>query len=101
MLEPINVTVVYTGSDGQTHFREDTIQCKAIRASVPGNSLHVTPFTGSTDLGFLHIPADQTSEWHPASSEHYVLVLQGTAEIDVGDGARSDCGPRNSRLHDA
>ena len=79
----MKVTRLYTGNDGESHFEDMDI-----------------PLQDAGDIGFLsaRFPVDgiifrETDQdydytWHNAPCRQFVLMLEGSVEIETGDGSR-------------
>ena len=58
----------------------------------------VTSYVNAEKIGFLRIPRGAKSDWHPAPSKRFVMVLSGLLEVAVGDGERRTFEPGNVLL---
>ena len=84
----MQVTRVYTGDDGQSHFEEVDIDLVDYGASGqisdpwPAKAVMFRTVSGSYDLDF-----------HTAPRRQLVVNLTGSVEIEVGDGSKRLLGP--------
>ena len=78
-------SVLYTGTDGITHFTQDALNWARLYPGEPEGP-HATPWREATGIGFLHLPVGRRSPWHPAPGKRFVMVLRGTMEVVAGDG---------------
>lgn len=86
-MDQLKYAILYTGSDAETHFKDDYIPWQPISGSAT-KSPCVTPFQEATDIGFLRLPVGQESDWHPAPRKQFVMVLAGIMEVEAGDGQK-------------
>jgi Cupin domain len=89
--EQLQYSVVFSDSKDVTHFRYEHLAWQATQGTA--GPLLATPFLDAEKIGFLRIPSGYRADWHPAPSTRFVMVLSGTAEIEVGDGERRTFGP--------
>ena len=89
----LRYAVIYSDSDGRTHFREEFFPLQKTQSADPKTLVLQTPFVDAQKLGFLTIPRGYSSEWHPAPGKRFIIVLSGRAEIEVGSGERRKVGP--------
>ena len=79
----MKITRVYTGTDDRSHFEEIDV-----------------PFESREDFGlftlpepakavfFREIPPGYLYPWHTAVCREYVIVIEGTVEIETGTGGK-------------
>ncbi len=74
---------VYTGDDGRSHFED-------VEISLPHSHVYgdMSDLHEGKGVIFRRSPADYDSGFHNAPRRQYVVILEGTMEIEVGDGAR-------------
>jgi quercetin dioxygenase-like cupin family protein len=86
--DPITVTRMYTGADGQTHTGNVAIDMlPRIERNEHSETVKVTGLTFSRwSPGF-------ENSWHPASHRQYVIVLSGHGEIEVSNGQKIPLNP--------
>ena len=94
--ETLRYSVVFSDSNGVTHFRDEELPWQAPqRSSDTRYPPLATPFLDAEKIGFLRLPVGYSEDWHPAPGKRFVMVLGGVAEIEVGNGQRRKFGPRS------
>lgn len=84
----MQITRIYSDSDGISHFDEIDVP---LHASGPiGQLSELQPASG---IIFRHTDADYDYAWHTAPRRQYVIMLDGSVEIEVGDGEVRRFGP--------
>ena len=79
----MRITRLYTGTDGESHFEDLDIPLH------PGGPIGDLSRTfKATGVIFRETPADYDYSWHNAPCRQFVLMLDGSVEIEVGDGSR-------------
>ena len=77
----MKVTRLYTGEDGESHFEDREIPLRdggeIGRLSLP------EPATG---LIFQETGPDYDYNWHNAPQRQYIIMLNGSVDVEVGDG---------------
>ena len=76
-------TVLFNGKDDVTHFRDEYFLWDTRE-----NGNATTRLVDASRMGFLRLPEDFRSEWHPAPRKQFVMVLEGVMEVEAGDGER-------------
>ncbi len=84
----MQVTRIYTGDDGESHFEDIEIDLAAAGAS--GRMSRPVPATG---VVFREVDGDYALDFHNAPRRQYVVNLTGSVEIEVGDGSKRRLGP--------
>jgi quercetin dioxygenase-like cupin family protein len=95
--EPMTYSVVYSDANDVTHFRNERLAWQARQ----GNGTHqnfVTPYVNAERIGFVRIAQGERTDWHPAPSKRFVMVLSGLLEVVVGDGEHRTFEPGNVLL---
>ena len=82
----MNVTRVYSGADGESHFEEIEVDIGKLQ---PGDGII-----------FRHAPPGDVNEWHVAPRRQYVINLSGRSEIEICDGTKRRFGPGDIFLAD-
>jgi quercetin dioxygenase-like cupin family protein len=95
--QAMRYSVVYSDANGVTHFRNEGLAWQATQGA-QGLQNFVTPYVSAQTIGFLRIAKHGWSDWHPAPSKRFVMVLSGLLELEVGDGERRTFGPGNVLL---
>jgi hypothetical protein len=70
----MNVTRIYTGADGHSHFEEIEVEIGKLQAG--------------EGIVFRHAPPGDVQDWHPAPRRQYAITLAGEAEIETSDGTK-------------
>lgn len=83
----MRVTRVYTGDDGQSHF--DDVEYE-LRETDSGSLSELIPAKGVMVRG---TSADYNLGFHPAPRRQFVVNLDASVEITVGDGSKRVIGP--------
>jgi len=84
----LEVTRVYTGADGLTHFGQGAIVLTVTDYAPPAPAIAVSPRLPTTDMAIARLPAGWFGDWHPAPRRQYALMLSGSFEIETGDGQK-------------
>ena len=85
--QPLMMTRLYTGPDGQTHAEQ--IEAKFTAGSA-NEVFKLMAVTGAE----LHRAAPGTViDWHTAPRRQYVITLSGHGEIEVAGGQKFEVGP--------
>jgi quercetin dioxygenase-like cupin family protein len=82
----VTVTRIYTGADDLTHFAEGAVALEMKDFSPPTPTVAVSTPLPASSLAFVSLPAGWFGDWHPAPQRQFVLMLNGTFEIETGDG---------------
>ena len=90
----MQITRVYTGSDGQSHF--ETIEI-SLQASRYGSLSELFEAEG---VIFRETPAGGELDFHNAPRRQFVVTLSGEVEIECGDGSKRRLGPGEILLAD-
>ena len=90
----MQITRVYTGSDGQSHF--ETIEIP-LQASRYGSLSELFEAEG---VIFRETPAGGDLDFHNAPRRQFVVTLSGEVEIECGDGSKRRLGPGEILLAD-
>ena len=80
------ITTIYTGDDGLTHFADDAIPLAFKDFSPPAPPVAVSEWLSASGVAFAIIAPDWDGDWHPAPRRQFVAMMQGTVEIETGDG---------------
>ena len=79
----MNVIRVYCGTDGATHFED--VAWPMAPTGVAGYDRSAVLPTG--EMMFASQPPGYFADWHPAPSRRLFVLISGSAEIGVSDGA--------------
>ena len=93
----MQVTRLYTGDDGRSHFEDRLIPMRHIEGV--GD---MTGPLGADSVFFRDTSSGGPEVWdfHVAPRRQFVIHLAGVAEIEVGDGSRRRFGPGEILLAD-
>lgn len=81
---------LYTGTDGESHFED--IEIPLEDRVKTGNARQSKPI-GATEIIFRESRGQDNSERHNAPRRQFIVMLEGTLEIEVGDGTKRRLGP--------
>ncbi len=85
----MQITRLYTGDDGESHFEDEEIPLKDI-----GEIGSLSEWMPATGLVVRETGPDYDFSWHNAPRRQYVVMLSGgCVEIEVGDGSKRTLGP--------
>jgi len=84
--DELAVSRLFSDEADVTHFADEGIAWNVFDSSF--GSFPATDLLPATQVGFLRLPAGYRSDWHPAPRLQYVMVLEGTVEVEAGDGER-------------
>jgi hypothetical protein len=88
MAMTMKITRLYTDPNGESRFEDMDIALED--AGEIGRLSTLIPATG---VIFRETDPDYDYDWHPAPRRQFIVMLQGTVEIETGDGARRRFGP--------
>jgi hypothetical protein len=82
----VNITRIYTGEDGQSHFESLTLpesetEFGWMTAQVPAKGVI-----------FRRTPPGGSIDFHTAPRRQFVVILEGAVEIECGDGTMKSFG---------
>ena len=83
----MKVTSLYTGPDGESHFKDIEFPL------TKGVARRLTELMKATGICFGEVDGDYKRDWHNASCREYVITLEGVWEIEIGDGTKRQFGP--------
>jgi hypothetical protein len=79
---PVHVTRIFTGTDGESHFEDVDIELED-----RGEIGRLSPLVPGKGVIFRETQPDYDYAWHNAPQRQYVVMLSGGGvEIEVGDG---------------
>jgi hypothetical protein len=85
----MKITRVYTGDDGESHF-EDIELPMVDRGGAIGR---ITRLQEATGILFRETDGDYDFDFHNAPRRQYVINLDASVELEVGDGSKRVLGP--------
>jgi quercetin dioxygenase-like cupin family protein len=89
----LKYSVLYTDSEGLTHFKDQYLSWND-----SGDGFSSTPLVDAKQIGFFLIQAGKNFDWHPTPRKQFVMVLDGTMEVEAGDGEKRKSEPGNILL---
>ncbi len=84
----MHITRLHTGEDGESHFQD-----LEIRTAAQGDIGALSAPVPATGVIFRETTGDYDYDWHHAPARQYVVMLEGSVEVEVGDGTRRRFGP--------
>ena len=90
----MQITRVYTGSDGQSHFEAIEISLQESRYGA------LSELFEAEGVIFRETPAGGELDFHNAPRRQFVVTLSGEVEIECGDGSKRRLGPGEILLAD-
>ena len=90
----MQVTRIYTGNDGESHFEELQLPFEAVA------NAERTAAQNASSITFSRTQPGTFSDWHPAPRRQYVITLAGQTEIGLGDGTKRTFYPGDVLLAD-
>jgi hypothetical protein len=91
--DPVHYARVYTGSDGETHFSDETLPFQLVDYAPPAPPISLSEVFQAENIRFLSSPSGWHGEWHPAPRRQFIVVLTGELEVQVSDGEVRRFGP--------
>jgi quercetin dioxygenase-like cupin family protein len=79
----MKVTRLYTGADHRSHFEDVEIPLEE-----KGEVGRHSELVKATGVIFRETPGTYNSDWHNAPRRHYVIMLDGEMEVEIGDGTK-------------
>ena len=79
----MKITRLYCDSDGETHFEQ-----RRIVLTDRGSIGMLSEQERATGVVFRTTPADYDYDWHCAPARQYVVMLEGSVELEVSDGEK-------------
>lgn len=84
---PLFMTRLYTGPDGQTHAEEVELKF------TPGSPAEVAKMLQVTGAELHRTAGGSVDDWHRAPRRQYVITLSGRGQIEVAGGKKIAAGP--------
>jgi hypothetical protein len=78
----MKITRLFTGFDGESHFQDIDIPLKDAEFG------KITDAIAVEDLRFGEIEDLNEIPWHKAPRAQYIIMIQGSMEIEIGDGSK-------------
>ncbi len=84
----MKATRMYTGEDGESHFEDIDISLGS-----PGSPERLSEPVKATGIIFRETSGEYNLDWHNAPRRQFVINLEGSVEIVLGDGSSRILGP--------
>ena len=84
----MKITRLYTGVDNESHFEDSDL---SLEDKGPIGMLSAPMQAGS--IIFRETGADYDYDWHPAPRRQFVIMLEGSVDIEVSGGSTRRFGP--------
>ncbi len=84
----MRITRVYTGDDGESHFEDVELSLKDL-----GEIGRLSELVSATGIIFRETDGDYDLGFHNAPRRQFVINLDGSVELEVGDGTKRVLGP--------
>ncbi len=78
---------LFSGSDGQTHAEPINL------SQVTGKDGTQQDLLKSANIRFATRGSATSDDWHTAPGRQYLVTLQGSVDIEIGDGKKVTAGP--------
>ena len=85
----MKITRVYTGDDGESHFED--VELPLVERG--GGIGRISSIQGATGILFRETDGDYDLDFHTAPRRQYVINLDASVELEVGDGSKRVLGP--------
>ena len=79
----MKITRLYTGEDGKSHFEDIKIPLEN-----QGDTGRLSTLVPACGIIFRETPGDYHYKWHNAPQRQYIVMLEGSVEIEIGDGSK-------------
>ena len=77
---------VHSDENGVSHFAELEMRLAPLVLSVSTPALEACEPQAASQVLFVRLAPDWSSDWHPAPAYQFVCLLSGRAELTVGNG---------------
>jgi len=84
----VKITRLYTGADGESHFEDIDIPL-----TDQGQIGRLSTLIPATGVILRETGTDYDYDWHNAPRRQFIVMLEGTVEIEVGAGTTRRFGP--------
>lgn len=85
----MKITRIYTGDDGESHFEDIEVPLRDLGSGIGA----ISKLQDATGVVFRETAGDYDFDFHNAPRRQYVVNLDASVEIEVGDGSRRVLGP--------
>lgn len=79
----MKITRLYTGADGESHFEDIEIDLED-----KGDIGRLSQLVIATGMILRETPPNHNFHWHTIPQRLYIIGLEGSVEIEVGDGTK-------------
>ncbi len=83
----MQVTRMYKGSDGISHFEDVKVPAKLTRVG------EISRWFPADNVLFREVPEGLFLDWHLADNRVFIAILQGRIEVTLGEGVVRQFGP--------
>lgn len=77
----MKITRLYTGPDNESHFEEIEIELENA-----GDIGRLSERVDATGIIFRRTGTDYDYDWHNAPQRQYIIMLDGSVDVEIGDG---------------
>jgi hypothetical protein len=84
----MQVTRIYTGDDGESHFEDVEVEL-----TDRGAMGRISDLVSARGVVFREVDGDYDLDFHNAPRRQYVVNLTGSVELETGDGTQRVLGP--------
>lgn len=77
----MKITRLYTGPDHESHFEDIEIDLKDA-----GDIGELSEKVKATGIIFRRTNPDYNYDWHNAPQRQYIIMLDGSVDVEIGDG---------------
>jgi len=85
----VKITRIYSGDDGESHFEDIEIPLTDRGGAIGA----ISKLENATGVLFRKTEGDYDYDFHNAPRRQYVINLDASVEIEVGDGTKRVLGP--------
>ena len=77
----MKITRLYTGPDNESHFEDLEIELQDA-----GDIGELSEKVKATGIIFRRTNPDYNYDWHNAPQRQYIIMLDGSVDVEIGDG---------------
>lgn len=77
----MKITRLYTGPDNESHFEDLEIELQDA-----GDIGELSEKVNATGIIFRKTNPDYNYDWHNAPQRQYIIMLDGSVDVEIGDG---------------
>lgn len=77
----MKITRLYTGTDNESHFEDIEMD-----VSDAGDIGQLSEKVDATGIIFRRTGPDYDYDWHNAPQRQYIIMLDGSVDVEIGDG---------------